>query len=207
MCYGYHIWSKEPLMQAKNDGDLHGGQRSSEVKCSKVCAMATKLGQKNRWYKFRMMMMTFTEVKGQQMSNIKQWPTDSKFSQKNRWCKLEMMVTFMEVKGHQRSSVVKYVLWLPNLVRRTADTSLGWWWPSRRSKVNRCQILNNDLWIVNLVIRTADASLRWRWPSWRSKVIRGQMWKTMCYGYHIWLNEPSSSSSVTHFAVVRHSAA
>ena len=41
MCHGYHIkygshgqfWSKELLMQVKNDDDdLHGGQRSSEVK-------------------------------------------------------------------------------------------------------------------------------------------------------------------------------
>ena len=28
MCYSYHIWSKEALMQAENDDDL-GGQRSS----------------------------------------------------------------------------------------------------------------------------------------------------------------------------------
>ena len=34
-------------MQVKNNGDLYGGQRSSEVKCGKLCAMATKLGQKN----------------------------------------------------------------------------------------------------------------------------------------------------------------
>ena len=33
MCHGYHIRSKELLMQVKNnDDDLHGGQRSSEVK-------------------------------------------------------------------------------------------------------------------------------------------------------------------------------
>ena len=32
MCYGYHIWSKEALMQPENDDDLDGGQRSSEVK-------------------------------------------------------------------------------------------------------------------------------------------------------------------------------
>ena len=38
-------------------------------------------------------------------------------------CKLEMMVTVMEVKGHQRSNVVNYVLWLPYLVKRTADAS------------------------------------------------------------------------------------
>ena len=37
MCYGYHIWSKELLMQVKNDDDLHGGQRSSEVKCGRLC--------------------------------------------------------------------------------------------------------------------------------------------------------------------------
>ena len=35
MCDGYHIWSKELLMQAKNDGALHGGQRSSKVKFGK----------------------------------------------------------------------------------------------------------------------------------------------------------------------------
>ena len=34
-------------MQAKNDDDLIGGQRSTEVKYSKQYSMATKLGQKN----------------------------------------------------------------------------------------------------------------------------------------------------------------
>ena len=34
-------------MQAKNDDDLHGGQRSSEAKCGNICAMATIFGQKN----------------------------------------------------------------------------------------------------------------------------------------------------------------
>ena len=62
MCYGYHIWSKEALMQAENDDDLHGGQRSSEVKCGKLCDMATIFGQKNHWCKLGM-MMTFMEVK------------------------------------------------------------------------------------------------------------------------------------------------
>ena len=33
-------------MQAKNDDDLDGGQRSSEVKWGKLCAMATTLSQK-----------------------------------------------------------------------------------------------------------------------------------------------------------------
>ena len=48
LCYGYHIWSKEALMQAENDDDLDGGQRSSEVKWGKLCAMATIFGQKKR---------------------------------------------------------------------------------------------------------------------------------------------------------------
>ena len=46
VCYGYHIWSKEALMQAEND-DLYGGQRSSQVKCGKLCDMTTIFGQKN----------------------------------------------------------------------------------------------------------------------------------------------------------------
>ena len=48
MCYGYHIWLKEALMQAESDDDLDGGQRSSEVKCGKLYAMATIFGQKKR---------------------------------------------------------------------------------------------------------------------------------------------------------------
>ena len=35
-------------MQAENDDDLYGGQKSSEVTCGKVCAMVTIFGQKNR---------------------------------------------------------------------------------------------------------------------------------------------------------------
>ena len=31
--------------------------------------------------------------------------------------------TLMEVKGHQRSNGVKYVLWLPYLVKRSPDAS------------------------------------------------------------------------------------
>ena len=74
-------------MQAENDDDLDGGQRSSEVKWDKLCAMATIFGQKKRW------------------------------------CKLTMMIVFMEVKGHQRSNVVNYVIWLPYLVKRIGDAS------------------------------------------------------------------------------------
>ena len=68
MCYGYHIWSKEALMQAENDDDLDGGQRLSEVKWGKLCAIATIFGQKKPRCKLRM-MMTLMEVKGHQRSN------------------------------------------------------------------------------------------------------------------------------------------
>ena len=47
--------------------DLHGGQRSTEVKYGKQWSVASKFSQKICWYKFRM-IMTFTEVKGQQKS-------------------------------------------------------------------------------------------------------------------------------------------
>ena len=50
------------------------------------------------------------------------------------------MVTLMEVKGHQRSNGVNYVLWLPYLVRRSPDASWEWWWPWWRSKVIRGQM-------------------------------------------------------------------
>ena len=33
------------------------------------------------------------------------------------------MVTLMEVQGHQRANGVNYVLWLPYLVKRSADAS------------------------------------------------------------------------------------
>ena len=45
------------------------------------------------------------------------------FGQKKSWCKLRMMMTLMEVKGHQRSNVVNYVIWLPYLVKRIGDAS------------------------------------------------------------------------------------
>ena len=79
------------------------GQRSSEVKWGKLCAMATVFGQKRPW------------------------------------CKLRMMMTLMEVKGHQRSNGVNYVLWLPYLVKRSTDASWEWWswW---RPKVIRGQM-------------------------------------------------------------------
>ena len=59
--------------------------------------------QKNCWCKLRM-MMTFTEVKGHQRSNVVNYAT--KLGRKSSWCKSRMTVTFMEVKGQQRSNTV-----------------------------------------------------------------------------------------------------
>ena len=57
------------------------------------------------------------------VKNVKQWIMTTKLGHMKHWCKLKMMVTFMEVKGHQRSNVVNYVLWLPYLAKRSADAS------------------------------------------------------------------------------------
>ena len=86
------IWYAGRARAEGAHGDLDGGQRSSEVKWGKLCAMVTIFGQKKPWCKLRMMMMTL-----------------------------------MEVKGHQRSNGVNYVLWLPYLVKRSADASREWW--------------------------------------------------------------------------------
>ena len=69
-----------------------------------------------------------------------------------------MMMTFMEVKGHQRSNVVNYVLWLPNLeeslmqVYEEDDLHGG-----QRSSEVKCG--NYVLWLPNLVKRNPSASL------------------------------------------------
>ena len=68
----YTIWLPNFVRRTsdavEDDNDLYEGQRSMEVECNKLCHMATKRGQKNRWCKFKM-MMKFIEVKGQQRLN------------------------------------------------------------------------------------------------------------------------------------------
>ena len=48
-----------------------------------------------------------------------------KLGQIKRLCKFRMMATFVEVKGQQKSNMVNNYRWLPNLVRKFANTSLG----------------------------------------------------------------------------------
>ena len=123
----YHIWSEEPLMQAKNDDDLCGGQKSTEVKYSKQCSVATKLGQKNGWCKPRM-MKTLVEVKysKQLLHGFQSWSEEL----------LMQVEDDDDLHDGQRSTEVKhrkFVLWLPNgqknhwcKFRRTITYWLSW---------------------------------------------------------------------------------
>ena len=110
---------KKPWCKLRMNDDLDGGQRSSEVKWGKLCAMATIFDQKNCWYK-----NDDDLYGGQRSSEVKCGKLCAMatiFCLKNLQAK--MMMTFTEVKGRQRSNVVKYALWLPYLVKRIADAS------------------------------------------------------------------------------------
>ena len=139
MCYDYHIWSKEALMQAENDDDLvevKGHQRSNGVNYVLWLPYLVKRSADASW-EWWWPLWRSKVIRGQMeklcaMANI--------FCQKKCWCKLKMMMTLMEVKGHQRSNGVNYVLWLPYFVKRSADANWEWWWPLWRSKVIRGQM-------------------------------------------------------------------
>ena len=112
-----------------DDDDLHEGQRSSEVKCGKLCTMVTKLGQKESM----MQVCDGDDLhESQRSSDVKcgkLCTMVTKLGQNNRWCKLKMMMTFMEVKGQMGLNIVNYVPWL--------QTWSGHWcqlWPALRSK-------------------------------------------------------------------------
>ena len=47
MCHGYQTWSEESLMQVYDDDDLHGGQRSSGVKCGNYVLWLPNLVRRN----------------------------------------------------------------------------------------------------------------------------------------------------------------
>ena len=96
-------------MQAENDDDLDGGQRSSEVKWGKLCDMATIFGQK------KPLMQAKNDDDdihgGQRSSEVKYGNMCHGY---HIWSKELLMQVknddddFTEVKGHQRSNVVNY---------------------------------------------------------------------------------------------------
>ena len=82
------------------------------------------------------------------------WPEES-------LCKLKMMMTFIKVKGQQRSNVVNYVLWLPYLVTRTAEAMVKESKIKERSnftKYRRNVRLCSDLF-TDLVIQSQSATV------------------------------------------------
>ena len=108
MCYGYHIWSQEALMQAETDDDLDGGQRSLEIKWGKLCAYGYHIWSKEALRQAE----NDCDLDGSQRSSEVKYGNicamATIFGQKNCWCKLRMMMTFTGVKDHQRSNVVNY---------------------------------------------------------------------------------------------------
>ena len=121
MCYGYQTWSEESPMQVYDDDDLHGGQRSSEVKCGNYVIWLPNLEE------------TLVQVyddddlhEGQRSSEVKcgkRCTLVTKLGQKESLMQFMIVMTFMKVRGHQRSNVVNFALWLPNLVNRIANAS------------------------------------------------------------------------------------
>ena len=47
MLFGYQILSEEPAMQAMNDNDFCGGQRSTEVKYSKLALWLPNMSEES----------------------------------------------------------------------------------------------------------------------------------------------------------------
>ena len=68
------------------------------------------------------------------------------------------MVTLMEVKGHQRSNGVNYVLWLPYLVKSSPNELKMMMTLKEVKDHQRTNGVNYVLWLPYLVKRIADAS-------------------------------------------------
>ena len=67
-----------------------------------------------------------------------------------------MMMTFMEIKCHQRSNVVNYVISLPYLVKRTAEKRMMMTF--MEVKGHQRSNITYVPWLPYLVKRIADAS-------------------------------------------------
>ena len=82
MHYGYQSWSEVSLMQVYYSDDFYGGQRSSEVRCGKLCAIVIKT-----WSEESLMQVyddyDLKGVKGHQRSNVVNYVLSLKLGQKN----------------------------------------------------------------------------------------------------------------------------
>ena len=99
-------------------------------------------------------------------------------------------MTLMEVKGHQRSNGVNYVLWLPYLVKRRADADENdddLYGGQRSSEVKWVKLCDmaTIFWSKELVMQAKnDDDLDGGQRS--SEVKYGNI---MCHSYHIWSKE------------------
>ena len=141
-------------MQAWNDDDLHRGQRSSEVKCGKLCAMATIFGQKNCWCMFKM-MMTFMEVKGQMGSNIVNYVPWLQTWSEDHWWQWWLALR-SKVNGGQiwQSMLHGYHIWsdVP-LIQVKDDNKLH----GGHRKIIKGHIVNHAIWLSNFARRTTES--------------------------------------------------
>ena len=167
MCYGNQTWSEESLMWVYNDDDLHGGQRSNVVNYVLwLPNLVRRIPDASLWWWWWPSWRSKV-IRGQM---LKLCAMATKLSQKKPWCKFMMLMTFIKVKGHQRSNVVNFALWLPNLVKRTANASLKWWWPSWRSKRSNWFKYNKLCSMATNVVRSRLFPAVAKWLDWFSVV-------------------------------------
>ena len=130
------------------------------------------------------------------VKNVKQCSRNTKLGQKNRWSKLNMMMTFTEVKGSSQVKCGKLCAMATKLGQKNPWCEFIMMITFMEVKGHqRSNVVNYVLWLPNLVRRIPDASLWWWWPSWRSNsVIRGQMrfGKLCAMATKLWRNPGAS---------------
>ena len=105
-------------MQVYDDDDLHGGQRSSEVKCRNYVIWLPNLEE------------TLVQVyddddlhEGQRSSEVKCGKRCNLVTKLGQKESLMQVYDGDDLHEGQRSNVVNFALWLPNLVDRIANAS------------------------------------------------------------------------------------
>ena len=110
------------------------------------------------------------------VKNIKQCSMTTKLDQANHWCKLNMMMTFIEVKRSSEVKCGKLCSMATKLDQKNIWCKLMMMVTFMEVKGHqRSNGVSYGLWLPYLVKRITDASLKWWWPSCRSKVIWGQI--------------------------------